>query len=492
MKSLSLKLDEKTVQFFFIEETGAFPLLEKAIDLLGAPEPMVRVAAQTTILNVYKVQDSRSREYALKEPILERLCESVTDLSYKKVDRIIHFIQDHSHLVWAIDTCNRGQDPTDAANIEIATSMGIVRTSTPPPHKVRRGRTRMSPARLGKAMSSLDSLQEAETESAESNTPVSGTHRKTFFKESSGSGSGSGSSHNSGILKDEVALAVALLDGAEPEPETESKVEQQEQVTSSDDTKNHNDDDDDDGGLDMSFRSVSSKAASPSRTETAELTHLEEEDEEGTSTPTKEANKSPSGKEDQEDAADDSDDGDNSNDESEDDDAEARPSEHNPVQISSCIDLNRKLLKTVEIRLVDSLQAMQDWLYFIQDLLSMQIFHLKYKLVQHLMQHWIQPQLLDILRKPMPQNDDDDDGGVFAANANARNKKNGNAKDFDRSDAEEDHLQRVKISLLIIIQLLKILQDRLLQRAILVSMMHPMNAMARQNELRKRHTVHLA
>eukprot|EP00606_Chrysophyceae_sp_TOSAG23-5_P001122 GSChrysophyteH2.ASY1.ANO1.1224.1 assembled CDS len=257
MKSLSLKLDEKTVQFFFIEETGAFPLLEKAIDLLGAPEPMVRVAAQTTILNVYKVRDSRSREYALKEPILERLCESVTDLSYKKVDRIIHFIQDHSHLVWAIDTCNH---------------------------------------------------------------------------------------------------------------------------------------------------------------------------------------------------------------------------------------LNRKLLKTVEIRLVDSLQAMQDWLYFIQDLLSMQIFHLKYKLVQHLMQHWIQPQLLDILRKPMPQNDDDDDGGVFAANANtkARNEKNGNAKDFDRSDAEEDHLQRVKISLLIIIQLLKILQDRLLQRAILVSMMHPMNAMARQNELRKK------
>lgn len=36
MKSISLKLNIQTVQFFFIEETGAFPILTRAIELLGS------------------------------------------------------------------------------------------------------------------------------------------------------------------------------------------------------------------------------------------------------------------------------------------------------------------------------------------------------------------------------------------------------------------------------------------------------------------------
>ena len=57
LKTLSLKLNEHTVQFFFIEKTGAFPLLTRSIDLLNHSEPMVRTAAQATILNVYQVRE---------------------------------------------------------------------------------------------------------------------------------------------------------------------------------------------------------------------------------------------------------------------------------------------------------------------------------------------------------------------------------------------------------------------------------------------------
>ena len=99
MKSLSLRLDEKTVQFFFIEETKAFPLLTNAIKLLSYEEPMVRIAAQTTVLNIYKVSDSRSREYALRDSILEKLCMTISKLSNEKVCHIKNLIIDQSRLV---------------------------------------------------------------------------------------------------------------------------------------------------------------------------------------------------------------------------------------------------------------------------------------------------------------------------------------------------------------------------------------------------------
>lgn len=70
MKTLSLKLNIHTVQFFFIEETGAFPILTRAVELLTIPDPMIRIASQNTILNVYRVEDSRARAYALQDEVM--------------------------------------------------------------------------------------------------------------------------------------------------------------------------------------------------------------------------------------------------------------------------------------------------------------------------------------------------------------------------------------------------------------------------------------
>lgn len=54
LKTLSLRLNPNTVQFFFNHETHTFPLLTRAISYVTSPEAMIRVAVQTIILNVYK------------------------------------------------------------------------------------------------------------------------------------------------------------------------------------------------------------------------------------------------------------------------------------------------------------------------------------------------------------------------------------------------------------------------------------------------------
>jgi protein CLEC16A len=80
IKTMSLRLNEQTVQFFFIEETGGFPLLTKSIELLGINDPMIRISAQTAILNVYNVRDSRARSYALQDQVLLVLFEAISQL----------------------------------------------------------------------------------------------------------------------------------------------------------------------------------------------------------------------------------------------------------------------------------------------------------------------------------------------------------------------------------------------------------------------------
>ena len=78
MKSLSLRLNKQTVQFFFIEETATFPLLSRAIEFLQYQDPMVRTGAQATILNILKIQDAKARKYSLSDNILLSFVSEVT------------------------------------------------------------------------------------------------------------------------------------------------------------------------------------------------------------------------------------------------------------------------------------------------------------------------------------------------------------------------------------------------------------------------------
>ena len=84
MKCLSLRLNEKTIHFFFMEEMNTFPLLNRAIDLLSQPDPMVRIASQTTILNVYRVNDPRTRDFVLQQGIMHSLFSQIVKFINEK------------------------------------------------------------------------------------------------------------------------------------------------------------------------------------------------------------------------------------------------------------------------------------------------------------------------------------------------------------------------------------------------------------------------
>ena len=114
----SLRLNRQTVQFFFIEETGAFPILtrsmrilqqirylstysiyirlpltnifkmNRAIELLSLPDSMCRIAAQSTILNVYKVIDRRSREYALQDEMIHKMFAAVVFIMHSQYEKM--------------------------------------------------------------------------------------------------------------------------------------------------------------------------------------------------------------------------------------------------------------------------------------------------------------------------------------------------------------------------------------------------------------------
>jgi hypothetical protein len=98
IKTLSLRLNEQTVQFFFIEETGAFPLLTKSIELLSINDPMVRISAQTAILNVYHVNDERSRAYALQEEVLVVLFDTINRLMTNQLTSLQNLLVKNQQL----------------------------------------------------------------------------------------------------------------------------------------------------------------------------------------------------------------------------------------------------------------------------------------------------------------------------------------------------------------------------------------------------------
>lgn len=79
MKSLSLRFNEQTIQFFFIEESNSFPILSKAIEFLKFRDPMVRTGAQSTILNIFRIDEPKARQYSLNHEIMSALAAEVVN-----------------------------------------------------------------------------------------------------------------------------------------------------------------------------------------------------------------------------------------------------------------------------------------------------------------------------------------------------------------------------------------------------------------------------
>ncbi|GMS91072.1 hypothetical protein PENTCL1PPCAC_13247, partial [Pristionchus entomophagus] len=63
VKTLSLKLNQATIHFFFNESTDEFPLLTESLKLYNFSESMVRIAVRTIFLNIVRVQDEQMQKF---------------------------------------------------------------------------------------------------------------------------------------------------------------------------------------------------------------------------------------------------------------------------------------------------------------------------------------------------------------------------------------------------------------------------------------------
>uniref|UniRef100_A0A7E4ZSZ0 FPL domain-containing protein n=1 Tax=Panagrellus redivivus TaxID=6233 RepID=A0A7E4ZSZ0_PANRE len=97
MKTLSLKINSKTVHFFFNEATGEFPLLTVALKHFYNTEPMVRTAIRTITLSIYKVDDPSVQKFAVEQLklFLPQLMQSIVD-QVVRMDTFIRSAQNES------------------------------------------------------------------------------------------------------------------------------------------------------------------------------------------------------------------------------------------------------------------------------------------------------------------------------------------------------------------------------------------------------------
>lgn len=90
LRTLSLKLNNHTIHFFYNEHTNDFPLYTEAIKFFNHSESMVRIAVRTLTLNVYKVEDKS----------MLRFIRDKTAVPY--FSNIVWFIGSH---ILELDTC---------------------------------------------------------------------------------------------------------------------------------------------------------------------------------------------------------------------------------------------------------------------------------------------------------------------------------------------------------------------------------------------------
>ena len=70
LKTISLKLDSSTVQFFFHDdgEHSAFPLYTEAVKFIKHRDGMVRAAVRTLTLNIYGIKDPAVQAFVVSQP----------------------------------------------------------------------------------------------------------------------------------------------------------------------------------------------------------------------------------------------------------------------------------------------------------------------------------------------------------------------------------------------------------------------------------------
>lgn len=125
LKTLSLKLDKSTIQFFFNENEQDFPLYTEAIKFFNHEESMIRTAVRTLTLNVFRVEDEAMRKYIINSTavpyfsnivwFIRQQCHTLDDIAAqsshdnrRKLDDFVAEMLDHFYYLQ--DMFNLGID----------------------------------------------------------------------------------------------------------------------------------------------------------------------------------------------------------------------------------------------------------------------------------------------------------------------------------------------------------------------------------------------
>ena len=68
LKSLSLLLDETSIQLFYIEKNNSFPLIENILKYYDHKDSMIRNVVKNTVMNIFRVKNAKIEEYFSKLP----------------------------------------------------------------------------------------------------------------------------------------------------------------------------------------------------------------------------------------------------------------------------------------------------------------------------------------------------------------------------------------------------------------------------------------
>ena len=68
LKSLSLLLDETSIQLFYIEKNNSFPLIENILKYYDHKDSMIRNVVRNTVMNIFRVKNAKIEEYFSKLP----------------------------------------------------------------------------------------------------------------------------------------------------------------------------------------------------------------------------------------------------------------------------------------------------------------------------------------------------------------------------------------------------------------------------------------
>lgn len=91
-KSLSFKLNSRTILFFFNEISQDFPLLNETIKFFNHADSMIRIAVRTITLNIFRINDLALRRYILNKsavPYFSHLVWFLRDETVK-FDKLMH------------------------------------------------------------------------------------------------------------------------------------------------------------------------------------------------------------------------------------------------------------------------------------------------------------------------------------------------------------------------------------------------------------------